>query len=211
MATVRLTESLKDEILENAKKLFAKRMAEAEQHPPEYSDGDFIFDCYLDGNPKARDTLLAMQQLGWTEKSTDARASLFGRRMRLTFKKPRSIYSGWTSISGNACVNIAPTDHPALTELYNKLQQREVAVQTIKSEREAFVNQVGHILDNASTLKKAMSLWPGIWELVPQGARTKYYEVTTRSASADSDEPVEVDIESLNTAVVVSKIVEGVI
>ena len=211
MATVRMTESLCDEIVENAKRLFAKRVTEAQVYPPEYHDNDALFEAYLDAKPKARATLQGMQELGWTEDANDMRVSLFGQRTRFTFRQARPLYSGWVGYNSSGVCIIKETDSPALMELYNKLQLRTAAIKAIESERDAFVEQVKNIINSASTLKKALSLWPGLWELVPPAARNKYNEVTVRTRGESDDEVVQVNLDSLNAAVVTAKIVEGAI
>lgn len=211
MATVRMTESLQDSIISNAKNLFAKRLQEAQAYPPEFTDGDFIFDAYLDGNPDQRRVLMDMKALNWARLYPEIRANLFGSNMTLRFKTPRTAYVGWGEPHYGERLYITGDNAPGLSDLRDKLVQRQQAIKALEAERDAFAKKVEAILENCSTLKQALGIWPGLWELVPQDVRNKHNEVTVRTKREQDDTPLEVDLDALNGAVVVAKIVEGVI
>lgn len=211
MATVRLSESVCDSILSSARNLFAKRMNEANTYPPEYNDGDFIFDTYLDGNPDQRRVLMDMAAFKWAKRAPEIRANLFGSNTTLRFKTPRTVYVGWGEPHYGERLHITVNNAPGLRDLYDKLQLRAENIKALEMERDQFVNKVGAILDKCSTLKQALGIWPGLWELVPQDVKNKHNEVTVRTKSADPETPIDIDIDAMNGAVVVSKIVEGVI
>lgn len=210
MATVRLSESLCDSIAENAQRLFTKRVSEAMEYPPENQDGDLIFDAYLDANADARRVLNDMAALNWAKRYPEMRVLLFDSATVLRFKKPRFIYIGWAESHFGERLSITCQNAPGLQFLYDKLQERKRRIADVTKERDEFVNKVKGILDNCTTLKQALSIWPGLWELVPQDAKSKHNEVTIRT-KAEPVEPISVDIDALNGAVVVAKIVEGVI
>lgn len=211
MATVRLTESLQDSIISNAKNLFAKRLQEAQAYPPEYNDGDFIFDAYLDANPDQRRVLLDMAALKWGKRYPEIRVNIFGNMTTLRFAKPRTAYCGWAENWTSERIVITADNVPALRDLHDKLVQRQQAIKALEAERDAFAKKVEAILDRCSTLKQALGIWPGLWELVPQDVRNKHNEVAVRTKREQDDTSLEVDLDALNGAVVVAKIVEGVI
>lgn len=210
MATVRMSTELRDLIKSNASALFSKRMSEAEEYPPEYLDGDFILDAYLQHDTRVATTLKAMDDLAWTTQTESIRAVLFGTSTRLRFKRNRRMYDAWHNNYSGQKMYI-PNGIEALEPLRLKLSEREQRLQALRKEREEFQELVAKVVDSVSTLKQALQVWPGLWELVPPEAKQKHNEVTERRGStSDPSRPV-VDIEKLNTAVVVAKIVEGAI
>lgn len=213
MATVRMTGSLVDQIKNNATNLFSNRVREACAHVPEMVDADLIFDRFLDADPQRRSVLHDVALQGWAVKSDMLRVQWQEHsKLDLRFKSPRDVLLQWTNkdYSFQGLRLYKPKYRGAFQDLFQKEAERQERIKAVNTERDAFVRQVQEVIGRVSTLKQALALWPGLWELVPQDAKNAHNEVTARTKAEPKELPT-IDVESLNTAVVVSKIVEGVI
>ena len=214
MATVRLTNDLQETILNAAKALFNKRVSEAQASIPEMEDGDFVLNRLFDAKPELRETLNQMQRHNLTTKSSTVRVRWIGdKTVDLRMARSRNLPFQWTSdYYANTGIALHSDPYqPLFADVYQKHTERAQRIAEVTAERDAFVEKVKTVLRNASTLKQAMSMWPGLWELVPQQVKDTHNSVVERRARAAQEEKPEVDVDSLNAAVVTARIVEGVI
>jgi hypothetical protein len=215
MATVRLSNELRAEIIHNAKALFDKRVAEVAGVPPKMFDGDYLLDKVLSSDPEMADVIAKMTKFGWTAKDSTMKVRFMGMHSGTArFAKERMIPSDWRDHYGYSGLNIAssPENKALFSELYNEYMERSEAHKAVTREREAFVAQVKTITDGVTTLKQALGMWPGLWDLVPYEAKSKHNEINEREKREKRErEEIVVDLDSLNAGLVTAKIVEGVL
>jgi hypothetical protein len=215
MATVRLSGELTEEIIKAANGLFAKRVSEVEgMNPRVTTEAHLILDAYLDAKPGRREALAAVTQQGWTVSNQTMELHMpdVANGARLAFPSSRHLLFAWTPNYGTPGLRIKQQDvdaSPYLKALQAECVAREKRKAELYEERKVFTEMVKKVLKNSTTLKQALSLWPGLWDLVPQEAKDRHNMVTERSSTRVEAARELIDIESLNVGLVTSKIVEG--
>lgn len=212
MATVRISNDLAERILGNARALFTKRDSALDQARPENWAPGQLIDRWLDADPRRRSTLEAMKSLGW---STTTSYTNF----RLIENGGNTIHTEHVTTSNMALPHAIVTNIHVRegvgpdTEMFAaeiaffkdiKRQKSE-----LNAEAQAFIDQVRKVVRNCSTLKQALSVWPGIWELVPQEFKDKHNEVSERKTAERVKDELAIDVQSLNVGLVTAKIVNG--
>jgi len=100
------------------------------------------------------------------------------------------------------------TPSSQINDIWVKLQQhaeaRNAARQAAIEERTTFVAGVQTVLDAHATLAPALKMWPALWDLLPDDARTKHKDPSKRA----KPEKVElgVDVRSMTGVVVAHKL-----
>jgi hypothetical protein len=215
MATVRLTNDLQGQIITNAENLFTKRAAEASEGSPLQRPAEFYLDTYLDADPVRRAAYNAMVAAGWVASAQAVRIKFFSHfNSELPIGRKFKVPASWsnTHYANPGLVIEGETDRVAFADLLEQIETRKQRMQAVADEKAKFIEQVKKVMRSCSTLKQALSLWPGLWELVPQSARNQHNEVVVRGPRVEREqETPDVDVDSLNAAVVVAKIVEGAI
>lgn len=208
MATVKITNELREQIISRANGMFSKRMEEARVRPE--VDADAIYEGYLNSNPLFRDALRAVEAAGWAQPVSSIKLSilnLFGHR-DFNFKRKHVIHDNWGTRYGVPGLILNDNSIPAVAELREKWELAAAKEREVMAERDAFVEGVKRVLNNSNTLKQALAIWPALWDLVPQAARDRYNDVTERAVRKTAVE-LDVDVDSLNVGLVTAKIVEG--
>jgi hypothetical protein len=215
MATVRLSNELRADIIRAAKALFDKRVAEVTGPPPRMFDGDYLLDTLLSSDREMAEVIHKMTKYGWTYKDTTMKVRFMGLWTGAArFSKERVIAADWRDQYNFSGLHIAktPENLALFADLHNEYMERSEACKAIDQEKGAFVSQVKSIIDGVTTLKQALGLWPGLWDLVPHEAKSKHNEITEREKREKRDrEEIVVDLDSLNAGLVTAKIVEGVL
>ena len=215
MATVRITDSLKSEILSNANRLHQPMIDKArESHDPQW--GRRVYELAFDA-----DTRNKMQQLplcffktfdnvrfegfesgpsdGLTTMMTmryDCEVDMSGLPFPNEQPKDNPLNMGWRGCK--------VTYNPSFQELaveYNEWCQR---IRDAEDKRDQFVDGVKKILENFSTLAPALKAWPALWDLVPDEKKEKHKEIVERKKSGPAE--LEIDTSSLTAAVTMAKL-----
>lgn len=212
MATVRISNDLAERILGNARALFSKRDNALDQARPENWAPGQLLNRWFDADPRRRSTLESMVSLGWstTTSYTNFRFIESGGNTIHTEAVTTGNMALPHAITGS--INVREGTGPD-TEMFAaeieffkdiKRQKRE-----LNAEATAFIDQVRKVVRNCSTLKQALSVWPGIWELVPQEFKDKHNEVSERKTAERVKDELAIDVQSLNVGLVTAKIVNG--
>lgn len=215
MATVRITDSLKSEILSNANRLHQPMIDKArESHDPNW--GRRIYELSFDA-----DTRNKMQQLplcffktfdkvqleGFVDGPTDGLSVMMTMRYNceidmsgLPFPneqpKGNPLQMGW-----RGCKVTYNSSFYELAVEYNEWCQR---IRDAEDKREQFVDGVKKVLENFSTLAPALKAWPALWDLVPDDKKEKHKEIVERKKSGPAE--LEIDTSSLTAAVTMAKL-----
>jgi len=209
MATVRISNALTDAVKAAGKKMFDLQLAAVEIEP----DCDTVFELWLDAEPGRRE--LYKRVFEWLPHSQSYNriklsAEVEGRTAlvaKTTCGFPRHDGRVPAVFINSPVIRIDQL--PGAEQLCAEILERYHRAQTIRAVANAFDDQITKVLRNSSTLKQALTLWPGLWELLPQEAKDLHNSVTTRKR-ADVVEAPEVDVSLLNAGVVTAKIL-GVI
>lgn len=215
MATVRITDSLKSEILSNANRLHQPMIDKArESHDPNW--GKRIYELSFDAETRNK-----MQQLplcffktfdkvrfeGFMDGPTDGLSVMMTMRYDceldmsgLPFPneqpKGNALEMGW-----RGCKVRYNLPFQELAVEYNEWCQR---IRDAEDKRDLFVDGVKKVLENFSTLAPALKAWPALWDLVPDDKKEKHKEIVERKKSGPAE--LEIDTSSLTAAVTMAKL-----
>lgn len=204
MATVRFSQELKDDIVNNAKVLFSKRLQTLSENPPAIGDevADRVFKDFM---PIVLQ--LPKQFFTWTEEiGVD---SINGRTYGKKFKLSKAVPTPRSDI---ALPNVRMTSFYSLNvkligDEWNDIQTQIDAwiqnIATVEQECNKFVDGVKTVINTYSTLAPALKAWPPLWDLVPDGAKERHRKVVARAKPEVAE--VEVDLTALTGIVTAAK------
>ena len=211
MATVRISNALTDAVKASAKKIFSAQLAAVEVEV----DADTVMELWLDAEPGRRE--LYRRVFEWlpyaaSYRGVPLRATVGDRETTVattTAGFPRHenrVPHMFTSSSASVFIDRIPGAEQLCAEILERYRRAH----TIRAAESAFNDQIDKVLKSSSTLKQALMLWPGLWELLPQNTKDLHNLPTRRRASSvddvDEDEAPEVDVSLLNAGVVTAKI-----
>jgi hypothetical protein len=212
MATVRISNDLAERILGNARALFTKRDNALDSARPENWAPGKLLDRWLDADPNRRNTLNSMKALGWSTTTSFTNFRLMDSASNLIHTEhvpTPSIQLPHVIVNS---INVREGTSPdtemfaAEIEFFKNIKKEK---RELNAEATAFIEQVRKVVRNCSTLKQALSVWPGIWELVPQEFKDKHNEVSERKTAERVKDELAIDVQSLNVGLVTAKIVNG--
>lgn len=192
MATVRFSDELKTNIIDNAKLLFSKRLLAYQENPPAIGDevADRVFKDFM---PIVLQ--LPKQFFTWAEEIVvdSINGRTYGKKFRLSKAVPvprNDITLPSVKMTAFYSVNLK-----LIGDEWNDIQtQLDTWIQniaTIEQERNAFVDGVKKIINAHSTLAPALKAWPPLWDLVPETYRERHRKVVERA----KPEAVELDVD----------------
>lgn len=211
MATVRISNDLAERILGNARALFTKRDNALDQARPDNWAPGQLLNRWFDADPRRRSTLEAMVSLGWSTTTSYTNFRLMDSASNLIHTEhvptpgiqlPSAIVNSINVREGTG----PDTVFAAEIEFFKNIKKEK---RELNAEATAFIEQVRKVVRNCSTLKQALSVWPGIWELVPQEFKDKHNEVSERKTAERVKDELAIDVQSLNVGLVTAKIVNG--
>lgn len=214
MATVRFSEQLRENIIDNANRLYAERIEAAEANfNPEW--GDQIYNLMF-STTKAKMLALPNGYLG-----TSRSISLYGFgddtmgdisnvpvRLGLTTEMPfpGSMDAGLHGLSGDRHYGGHRLDgaDPRWDTFKAEYLIFCKAKQKIVNERANFVAGVEKVLQAYTTLAPALKAWPALWDLLPQHTQERHKTIVERKKSELST--VDIDLSSMTAAVTAKKL-----
>jgi hypothetical protein len=204
MATVRFSQELKDDIINNAKMLFSKRLQTTVENPPDIGDevADRIFKDFM---PLMLQ--VPKQFFSWTD--TLDIDSINGRTYGKRFKLKKAVPSARDNlVLPNArLMSFYSFNVKLIGDEWNDIQtQLDTWIQniaTIEQERDTFVSGVKTVINTYSTLAPALKAWPPLWDLVPDAAKERHRKVVERAKPEVAE--VEVDLTALTGIVTAAK------
>lgn len=224
MATVRFSESLKSEIISNARNMFTDSIREAkDSFPAEWHTR--IYDTMFSAEDRAKFNALpdwAMERKDkilfggftncpddvWQSSVTKVKTWSVDDEIGLMFMTPVH----WPYKDGEATTGcrvtwrLIQTDYTDPRWDWLKPQMKEYTERVFNAmhKQETFVDGVVKLMSTYSTLAPALKAWPALWDLVPEEAKERHKKLTERNRKDSSD--LDVDLNSMTAAVTLNKI-----
>ena len=222
MATVRFSNSLKNEILHNARVMFSKRISDAEKNIPTEWDSQ-VYDKMF------QDTLTTMNLLPAEYFSADD--NLVIHEMKWDGMPDMVVRSITVELPSSRCFPnlIRAEKHGLMSNKEGRYSHFTLNgndprweylkasyttycqdIQTVFNERDSFLIGVGAVLGTFATLAPALKEWPALWGLLDEDIKNRHREVVERkkrtvSVHGDNSEQA-VDLDRMTAAVAVSRI-----
>ena len=226
MATVRISQRLYDEIIDNTKRLFSNRRKQAHANNSK-AWGNMIADKLYP--PTVLESIKKLGK-GWIKTNNavvfegfyntpdELTKTNYGLRYDEVLPQPFPIPDdyeitdqyGWqlrSTYSGACNVKLDATN-PKWATLYKEYEDYASKLQEIDQEQNSTVDMVSKVLQNYSTLAPCIKVLPKIYDLLPQEARDRHNEVSSRSNRATPEE-LDIDTSKLDVAMVKDKITKG--
>jgi len=223
MATVRFSESLKEDINRNAKKMFEANIDKAKRDVPTHW-ADKMYQCFFPAEVIAKFKALpdyAMQKEesisfdGFHNEPEDEFQTAEHRThvykcdsVRLqfstaqpwpnTFEKETTGFNSRYS-AGTCDFNDTRWDwlKPEFKEYNRKIFEQE-------SKQEKFLEGVKSIINTYSTLAPALKAWPALWDLIPEEAKERHKKIVEKKKAEVAD--IGADLDGMTAAVTFNKL-----
>jgi hypothetical protein len=204
MATVRFSQELKDDIINNAKLLFSKRLQTTVENPPDIGDevADRIFKDFMP-------LMLQVPKQFFTWTDTLDIDSINGRTYGKRFKLKKAVPSARDTMTlPNArLMSFYSFNVKLIGDEWNDIQTQIDnwigSIAAVEQERNKFVDGVKTVINTYSTLAPALKAWPPLWDLVPDAAKERHRKVVERAKPEVAE--VEVDLTALTGIVTAAK------
>lgn len=193
MATVRITETIREYVRQKIHLMFQDRHKAAHAAIQALPLADAAYDdTFPPGVLKLVDQLIKAQpDMDWFGSSSDAFVQIpldpqGSYITRIKFRTPRPIPSGrsWaTNYQLKRTNPMYPTALAAVMEIKDLEAQQEKLVATL----------VRGVLEECTTLRQVLELWPTALEFMPDAAKKRHAEPTTKRGA--SVKPAEVPVE----------------
>ena len=223
MATVRFSESLKDDIERSAKKMFEANIDKAKKDIPTHW-ADKMYQCFFPAEVIAKFKALPSYAMDKEESITfsgfhnepedvfqTAEYNTKAYRcdgVRLEFSTaqpwPRNFSKEVTGFnngysSGTCDFNDTRWDwlKPEFKEYNRKIFEQE-------SKQEKFLEGVKSIINTHSTLAPALKAWPALWDLIPDEAKERHKKIVEKKKAEVAD--IGADLDGMTAAVTFNKL-----
>jgi hypothetical protein len=211
MAVVKITDDLIADVKRAAQATFDVRLDKAKVFP--IAESVFAAEIYERGAGKHRTTLYDAPK-GWYEEASGFTVICYGD---LSIGQRFNFSGGWRRFPRNwgtdAAINQSMTVRllqtggantyvsfiPDMQDAVENQWYQDIATwkhnrQQIETERATFVNGVGAVCKQFTTLSPALKAWPPLWDLLSQDVKERHKRIVTRTK-------VEVNIDKLNQTV----------
>jgi hypothetical protein len=223
MATVRISQRLHDEIVDNAKALFTGRYKQAEE------DYNNDWGKMIRSQLYPNDLIAKLNQLDskWFDQTSKIVFEGFdntpdevvtSRTRALTFEvekfaTPRQSLDdnfGWTNCGGyrDECNVKLDATNPKWATILAEYKVYKQKLYDIKQEKKALVDTVEKVLNNYSTLAPCIKAMPKLYDLLPSNAKERHNQIIDR-AERTKPEDLNIDSSVLDVAMVKDKITKG--
>jgi len=221
MATVRFSNELKENILEQAKAPFDRRNIEIKKIPVEEGLFDVIYkralgDWFAPVQNLPDGFMEVYQQFTLTRVVVPHSVDVV---VHYTFQLPQPVrwVQNYTGISNRAVQDgwgstnfkyIADLNNEDDARIHNVFLHMNDLLRQNQERKEKFVNGVSTLMETHTTLAPALKAWPALWDLLPQSTKDKHLEVKEKSAAQEKKAVIEqLDLASMTATVVVNKMV----
>lgn len=198
MAVVRISDTLKNDIVANARRSFQSQVdAVTNFHcPPEVMTGDRILDAYIGAENLERMNLLPVGYFKETDKvkisriMTSSDGNIMIQKEFPLNSKRRVPYNPQSNNIQYVAYGYSPTFQATMDPFWDEMRALAIAWHEKKTvtlkRQDDFVQSVKTILGQFSTLAPALKAWPALWDLVPEKDKERHRTVVSREkASAD--------------------------
>lgn len=216
MATVRFSEQLKDDILHNAKNLFAEQLKQAQQSYPDIADK--VYDKFFTADVVGKMNALpngfleekeSIDFSGFVGIPTDVDANMYKvSGFPLQFTSARKWPAKWPDIMTGAEIDWRSLRLKWEDERWDDLKQSiydyNKRINEVIHKKTAFVEGVKEVINTYATLAPALKAWPALWDLVPEDAKERHKKVVERKKKDASE--INTDLSNLTAQVTFSKL-----
>ena len=222
MATVRISQRLREDIVDNAKSLFHGRYNQAK------SEHNKDWGKMIRSNLYPSDVLAKIDSLdkewfstGQTitfdgffntpdEVITNIRHSISFEVESFPLSAKRMSKYGWTSnggYRGEVTIELDATN-PKWTTILDEYKVYTKKMYDIKQERKSLVDTIERVLDTYTTLAPCIKAMPKLYDLLPNHTKERHNEILEK---AEKVKPEELDIDSsiLDVAMIKNNITKG--
>lgn len=217
MATVRFSETLKDEILSNAKNLFSMQLKDAHNAHPE-GMGDTIYNKFFTADVVGKMNALPNGFLdekesidfgGFRGVPADVDDSMYRvSGISINFSSPRKWPAKWPEILTGAEIDwrtlYLKWEDERWDELKQSIYDYNQRIKQIQQKKASFVEGVREVINTYATLAPALKAWPALWDLVPEDAKERHKKVVERKKKDASE--INTDLSNLTAQVTFSKL-----
>lgn len=209
MATVRLSQSLINDILSLAGLTQDKAIARAMESRPSNDWAEKIYN-----------TLFGEDVIAFTEKVPEhwfqmvtefelhSVAGMDCRRMKFTFATPKRWPRRLTGDLGKLYHDNSNTLILSSSIVWGQLGTEMAAwnarVSAAQAKKTEFLVAIRKVLDSYSTLAPALKAWPPLWDYIPDAVKAKHKEISTKEKKAEV--VLDVDLSTLTSMAVAAKI-----
>ena len=224
MATVRISQRLYEDIVNNTRKLFRNRIKQAKENYNKAWGSMIASNLY----PATVIENLNKLDTGWIKQSRNIEfEGFYNTPNELTIKNYHLKYSdipsfpvpnkgevvtqyGWklNSTYGGECDIELDATNPKWDTLHKEYEEYASKIQEIEQEEKSTVDTVTKVLDNYSTLAPCIKVLPKIYDLLPEETKDRHNEVLNKSNRA-TPEQLDIDTSKLDVAMVKDKITKG--
>lgn len=200
MATVILTDSVKDSIVTQLRSTFNKRLEESRRTPPELTAEAFI-DRWVERN-NLRTTYDAAFAAGWFDHNHSIYVNTpDGGKLTLNFTVRTPCPEAWVGYN----TPLKMSDDAVGMAAWHGWQ---AARKEMEKEVDAAVNTVRALLNRHRTLKSAIQEWSPLENLLTSELRERYFKVVERSKPAPKTptEYPELNLDAVAGSLVVNRI-----
>lgn len=216
MATVRISQELRADIMANARSGFGTRInqvvREANEILADVTLQEAIRDTVADACGMTRneydqlpDGLLTPYKEIRVQFINGVDVNRYANTIQMQgspLKMPHSM----TSAAGWSGYNLKS---PHLEPFEAKLRHLGSKINAINEEADKFQDGVDKILTKCTTLKQALDVWPQLIDLVPDRFKARHYEKVERKKADDLREEIAVDVMALNVGAVKNKLAQA--
>lgn len=208
MATVRLSQTLINDILSLAGLTQDKAIARAVESRPSHDWAEKIYNTLLGDEVALAEKLPAH----WFDMIESVKLRSIGdmhcSMLEFKFSAPKR----WPNRINNdlgkkafAGVNILDlTDNLLWGELHAEVTAWSARVSAAQAKKTEFLTAIRKVLDSYSTLAPALKAWPPLWDYVPDAVKAKHKEISTKEKKAEV--VLDVDLSTLTSMAVAAKI-----
>lgn len=224
MATVRFSDSLKGEIRDKAKAMFADKIKQAKDNVPAHW-ADKVYECFFPADVRQKMASLpdyvlrTSEQIdisGWANAPEDVwqtgdyqhQTWQLSGSVRLTFSKPMPWVDKFSNAPTGFISNYSSSkfdyDDARWDWLKPEFKEYNRKVFEAINKQETFLSSVNKLMETYTTLAPALKAWRPLWDLLPDEAKDRHKTVKERKVIKAED--LDLDLNAMTSAVALSKI-----
>ena len=217
MATVRLTDSIRNRVVNSFESIYERRIDAVRQELKDTVTPEEVYGALMgqytslieqSGLPKAMFPKVKELDIGMNFLSISFELSSLhpfsdNLEEHVPFVKSSNQYYPRT------CQRIRLEDEYDYTGMvFDKFKQANDKIKGIKEEMETGTRAIRTLLEKFATLSPALKEWPPLWDLLDENTKDKHKQIQERKKSqkAERDTDAEVDTKALTAAVIASKL-----
>ncbi len=224
MATVRFSDSLKSEIRNKAKVMFADKIKQAKDNVPAHW-ADKVYECFFPADVRQKmaslpDYVLRTSECidvsGWANAPEDVwqtgdyihKTWTLESSLRLTFSKPMPWVDKFSNAPTGFISNYSSSKFDFSDARWDWLKpefkEYNRKVFEAISKQETFLSSVNKLMETYTTLAPALKAWRPLWDLLPDEAKDRHKTVKERKVVKAGE--LDLDLNAMTSAVALSKI-----